>query len=64
MKILIAFAMAMAFAVPLGAAQADDLAPGGTLRAVYLATNPAQAVKDPATGDIRGASRYSSKKRA
>ena len=37
---------------------ADDraLAPGGTLRAVYLASNPAQAVQDRATGAIRGAS--------
>jgi polar amino acid transport system substrate-binding protein len=31
------------------------LAPTGTLRAVYLATNPAHAVKDPATGEVRGA---------
>jgi polar amino acid transport system substrate-binding protein len=35
---------------------ANDIAPGGTLRAVYLATNPAQAVRDPTTGEIRGAS--------
>jgi polar amino acid transport system substrate-binding protein len=40
----------------LAAAFADDLAPTGTLRAVYLATNPAQAVRDPASGEIRGAS--------
>jgi polar amino acid transport system substrate-binding protein len=33
-----------------------DIAPGGTLRAVYLASNPAQAVQDRATGVIRGAS--------
>jgi polar amino acid transport system substrate-binding protein len=32
------------------------LAPGGTLRAVFLANNPAQAVRDPASGEIRGAS--------
>lgn len=38
------------------AARADDLAPTGTLRAVYLATNPAQAVRDPASGELRGAS--------
>src|SRR5262249_24287629 len=37
-------------------ALAHDLAPTGTLRPVYLANNPAQAVRDPATGDIRGAS--------
>jgi polar amino acid transport system substrate-binding protein len=36
-------------------AHANDIAPGGTLRAVYLATNPAQAVRDPATGEVRGA---------
>lgn len=32
------------------------LAPTGTLRAVYLSTNPAQAVRDPKTGEPRGAS--------
>jgi polar amino acid transport system substrate-binding protein len=38
-------------------ATADNaLAPGGTLRAGYLASNPAQAVQDRATGAIRGAS--------
>ncbi len=36
-------------------ALADDLAPGGTLRAVFLASNPAQAVRDPATNEYRGA---------
>jgi polar amino acid transport system substrate-binding protein len=35
-------------------APANDLAPTGTLRAVYLASNPAQAVRDPATGEARG----------
>jgi polar amino acid transport system substrate-binding protein len=35
---------------------AHDLAPTGTLRAVYLASNPAQAVRDPASGEIRGVS--------
>ncbi len=33
-----------------------DVAPTGTLRAAYLATNPAQATKDPQTGEMRGAS--------
>ena len=42
-----------AAAVP---ASGNELAPGGTLRAVYLATNPAQAVQDRTTGAIRGAS--------
>ena len=35
---------------------ADNIAPTGTLRAAYLASNPAQAVRDPTTGEIRGAS--------
>ena len=39
-----------------GPAPAHDLAPNGTLRAVYLGSNPAQAVQDRATGAIRGAS--------
>ncbi len=37
-------------------ADANDIAPGGTLRAVYLGSNPAQAVRDPASGEVRGAS--------
>src|SRR6195256_243888 len=37
-------------------ASANDIAPGGTLRAVYLGSNPAQAVRARATGAIRGAS--------
>jgi polar amino acid transport system substrate-binding protein len=40
----------------LSPAGANDIAPGGTLRGVYLATNPAQATRDPATGEVRGAS--------
>ena len=36
------------------AAQTNDVAPGGTLRAVYLAGNPAQGVRDAATGEVRG----------
>jgi len=36
-------------------AVAGDIAPGGTLRAAYLGTNPAQAMRDPATGEVRGA---------
>ena len=34
----------------VSAASANDIAPSGTLRAVYLGTNPAQAVRDPASG--------------
>jgi polar amino acid transport system substrate-binding protein len=37
-------------------ASANDIAPNGTLRAVYLGSNPAQAVQDRTTGAIRGAS--------
>jgi polar amino acid transport system substrate-binding protein len=33
-----------------------DIMPTGTLRAVYLGSNPAQAVRDSASGEIRGAS--------
>ena len=33
---------------------AKDLAPAGTLRAVYIATNPVQASVDPATKEVRG----------
>jgi polar amino acid transport system substrate-binding protein len=32
----------------------SPLAPTGTLRAAYLASNAAQAVRDPATGEVRG----------
>ena len=46
-------ALLTAFVVP---AAADDVAPGGTLRAVYIATNPAQATRDAATGVTRGPS--------
>jgi polar amino acid transport system substrate-binding protein len=33
---------------------ADEIAPTGTLRAVYLGSNPAQAVLDRTTGAVRG----------
>jgi hypothetical protein len=39
--------------IAIAYAQAD-LAPTGTLRAAYLATNPAQAIRDPHTGEVRG----------
>jgi polar amino acid transport system substrate-binding protein len=39
-----------------GIAADNDIAPTGTLRAVYIATNMAHAVQDPATGAIRGPS--------
>ena len=33
-----------------------DIAPSGTLRAAYLATNPAQVSRNAQTGDLRGVS--------
>jgi polar amino acid transport system substrate-binding protein len=46
-------ALLTAFVTP---AAADDVAPGGTLRAAYIGTNPAQATRDAATGMTRGPS--------
>jgi polar amino acid transport system substrate-binding protein len=46
-------ALLTAFVAP---AVADDVAPGGTIRAAYIATNPAQATRDAATGTTRGPS--------
>ncbi len=46
--------LALAVAVLPGLARADDLAPTGTLRAVFLASNPVQARIDPADGTPRG----------
>jgi polar amino acid transport system substrate-binding protein len=45
--------MALLMALPTSA-QRGSLAQGGTLRAAYLATNPAQAVKDPVSGGLGG----------
>lgn len=51
MKALAAFTILMTvLGLPHAAAAAGDVAPGGTLRAAFLMTNPAQAVRDPATG--------------
>jgi polar amino acid transport system substrate-binding protein len=52
---IFAFVLAVLGAPPT-LADDRDIAPGGTLRAVYLANNPAQAVQDRATGAVRGAS--------
>ena len=41
--------------IAIAYAQAD-IAPTGTLRAAYLATNPAQAIRDAHTGEVRGVS--------
>jgi polar amino acid transport system substrate-binding protein len=46
----------VALALIASGAAANDIAPGGTLRVVYLGSNPAQAVQDRTTGAIRGAS--------
>ena len=54
MKALVAFALVLLSLQPAQAAD-RDIAPGGTLRAAYLGSNPAQAVRD-STGAIRGAS--------
>jgi len=52
MRILIAFfSFVMAAALT---AQTSPLAKDGVVRAAYLASNPAQALKDPATGEVRG----------
>lgn len=54
MRLLSGVLMAWFFMTPDAAAQRTAGAPGGMLRAAYLATNPAQAVTDPATGEQRG----------
>ena len=41
-------------AVAASSAQGTPLAKEGMVRAAYLATNPAHAVKDPSTGEARG----------
>lgn len=55
MKWITAFLLVCAIGV-IECAAAEPLAPTGTLRAVYLAGNPAQAVQDRATGSFRGVS--------
>ena len=46
--------LALALLLAAGTAHADDLAPGGTLRATFLAGNPVQGRVDPATGALSG----------
>jgi polar amino acid transport system substrate-binding protein len=48
-------AVLLTWGLPLSAG-ASEIAPGATLHAVYLGSNPAQATRDPATGETRGAS--------
>jgi polar amino acid transport system substrate-binding protein len=55
MRFRTVLALVLLFA-SVGQGLASDIAPTGTLRAAYLANNPAQAVRDPASGEIRGAS--------
>ena len=50
----IALLALLAIALPAAANDAKDLAPTGTLRAVYIATNPVQAFVDPMTKETRG----------
>src|SRR3954469_12723281 len=46
---------AFLFASPAQADEAaQNLAPAGTLRATYIATNPVQASIDPSTNEVRG----------
>src|SRR5262245_19810664 len=48
-------ALLLAIATTAAAAEpATDLAPTGTLRAAYIATNPVQAFIDPGTKEVRG----------
>lgn len=53
MRLVITSVVISALTAALAAAQAI-VAPTGTLRAAYLSGNPAQAIKDPATGTVRG----------
>jgi polar amino acid transport system substrate-binding protein len=55
MKVHLLAAAALCATASAALAQAD-IAPTGTLRAAYLATNPAQSTRDPQTGEPRGAS--------
>ena len=54
MRCLLAMSLfVLVMAAPL-TAQRTPLSKEGGVRAAYLASNPAQAVKDPATGEVRG----------
>jgi len=50
----IAFLVLLTIALPATANEAKDLAPTGTLRAVFIGTNPVQAFVDSATKEVRG----------
>ncbi len=49
----VAFAMSLMASLQLSA-QSPLASPNGTVRAAYLGTNPAHAIKDPVTGEMRG----------
>jgi polar amino acid transport system substrate-binding protein len=51
MRLILSLALSGALAC---AASANDLVPTGTLRAVYISSNPVQAFVDAKTGEIRG----------
>ncbi|MGH9145590.1 MAG: transporter substrate-binding domain-containing protein [Vicinamibacterales bacterium] len=53
MRLVITSVVISVLTAALAAAQAI-VAPTGTLRAAYLSGNPAQGIKDPATGTVRG----------
>jgi polar amino acid transport system substrate-binding protein len=54
MRLLSGVLIAWTLMMTTASVQRAPDAPGDTLRVAYLATNPAQAVKDPATGELRG----------
>ena len=56
MKLVSSIVAALLLASSAPASAMKDIAPGGTLRAVYLGGNPAQAIRDAKTGEIRGPS--------
>ena len=51
---IVRFALVSLIALTGTLAHAGDVAPGKTLRAAYLATNPTQATRDAASGEMRG----------
>src|SRR5262245_37296412 len=56
MKFHLLAAVGLLLASTVTVCSQPNLAPGGTLRAAYLATNPAQATRNAQTGEVRGAS--------
>jgi len=54
MSHVVAVAMILAAALAAAPAFGAELAPTGTLRATFIATNPVQAKADPKTGEVTG----------